>query len=205
MFFAPLYYTTLILKKEKCISRFFQLTHFILHSLSALAVSLCLILTCSIVIPQIIQNKTPHEQTYLDEELDKNFVSQDVFNDSLKDAQINIVDTDNYLSEQYLLYLTKDNKVVGGAVSLVGEDEDAILINMEFYIHSVIKEDNANIVYDKIYSTNGAQIEYGLKEHFEEYGLYTYYIKTEYNSLNYYIEYTCMDEDIRPFLDEIFS
>ena len=32
MFFAPFYYTTLILKKEKCISRFFQLIHFILHS-----------------------------------------------------------------------------------------------------------------------------------------------------------------------------
>lgn len=177
----------------------------IIKWVSALAVSLCLILTCSIAIPKIIQNQPTQEKTYLDEELDKKSVTEETFYLGLENLNNEYIISLNYIKSDYVLFYTKDNKIVGGKVSLLGNDDNARIINIEFYSKVVVGEIYINRFYDKEYSTNGAQIEYGLKEHFEEYGLYTYYIKAEYNSLKYYIEYTCMEEDIRPFLDEFFS
>ena len=78
-------------------------------------------------------------------------------------------------------------------------------LTVDFYDKSVKIDELLNKSYDFDYSVNDAMIQYKIKETYPEDGIYIYDIRANFNSVNYFMEYMCFTEDIKPFLDEFFK
>lgn len=183
-------------------NRFFRWTP-VVATVAGLAV------VCSIVIPIVINQNQPENppKTYLESELLSEEVEIQEFLSQISSSELDLVNLSLYsLSSTYLLKTT-DSIVKGGQMELVDNlDSPTFYLNIIFYHKTVQVNETQKIEYEVDYTTtNGAVTEYRLKDSYPEYQIYVYDIKANYNSVNYYMEYTCSTEDITPFLNSFFN
>lgn len=187
------------------------------HWLPIAASVASIVVACSIIIPVALQS---HEQPsignnqstgsseqvyFLDDLLLLETPSEDFLN-LLTSANIEIVDISNYVISSSYLFKTPTQSVKGGRVELTDDlDSSMFYLVVDFYDESVKIDVLLNRQYDFDYSVNDAMIQYKIKETYPEDGIYIYDIRANFNSVNYFMEYTCFTEDIKPFLDEFFK
>lgn len=186
------------------------------HWFPAVAAATCAVVACSIIVPlalqqnETISGKNPSsdssDQVYFADELVvSETTTQDFFN-QLSLAKINVVDVSNYVISSAYLYKTVEQNVKGGQLELTDNlDNSTFYLTVELYAESVKTDRDLEIEYQFNYSVNEAIIEYRVKESYPEDGIYVYDIKANFSSVNYYMEYTCFTENIKPFLDEFFK
>ena len=182
----------------------------------AVAAATCAVVACSIIVPltlqqhEIISGTKPSsdssEQVYFADELIISETTVKDFFNQLSLAKINIVDVINYSISSACLYKTREQNVKGGQLELTDNlDNPTFYLTVELYDELVKIDRDLEIEYQFNYSVNEAIIEYRIKESYPEDGIYIYDIKANFSSVNYYMEYTCFTEDIKPFLDEFFK
>ena len=187
------------------------------HWLPIAASVACVFIACSIIIPIALQApKQPgtgnnqgagsSEQVYfLDELLLVETPSEELLN-QLTSANIDIVDINKYIISSSYLFKSAEQGVKGGRVELTDDlDLSTFFLTVDFYDKSVNVDELLNRQYDFDYSVKDAIIQYRIKETYPEDGIYIYDIKANLNSVNYFMEYTCFTENIKPFLDEFFT
>jgi hypothetical protein len=187
------------------------------HWLPIAASVASVVVACSIIIPIALQ---PHdqpstgdnqgagssEQVYFLDELFLTETTSEDFLNQLTSASINIIDINEYVITSSYLFKSPTQSVKGGRVELTDDlDLSTFYLTVDFYDKSVKIDELLNKSYDFDYSVNDAMIQYKIKETYPEDGIYIYDIRANFNSVNYFMEYTCFTEDIKPFLDEFFK
>ena len=177
--------------------------------IASVAALVCVTVVCSIILPMVItQNNEEPEITYFMEELGSVASDESQFYQELAQANIKHVDFSRYVGLYHVLFQTENGQTKGGSIELMDDlDNATFILDVQFYDDKVkIKEPSTALeVFDLNYEVNGARIEYRVKEAYPEDSWYVYELKANYNSVNYYMEYTCFTEDIKPFLDEFFK
>lgn len=187
------------------------------HWLPIAASVASIVISCSVIIPFALQPNDnpitneeqgtgPSEQVYfLDELLLVETTSEDFLN-QLTSASIDIIDISKYVISSSYLFKTAEQNIKGGRVELTDDlDLATFYLTVDFYDKSVKVDELLNKQYDFNYSINNAIIQYSIKESYPEDGIYIYDIKANYNSVNYFMEYTCFTEDVKPFFNEFFK
>ena len=185
------------------------------HWLPLAASAASVVVACSIIIPIALAQNQPQvgdesssssEQAYLIGELSVVEVTAEEFFTKVTLAGIDLVDVSDYIVAFSTLFETQDAIVKGGKLELTDSLENSTFyIMLRFYDQSVKVEEQEQEQYDFHYSVNDASIQYRCKSFYSEAGIYIYDIKANVNTVNYYMEYTCFTEDIKPFLDEFFK
>lgn len=172
---------------------------------------------CSIIIPLAINQNQQQADTdssssssqqlvYLADELSVVDATAEDFFNQVAMAGIDLVDVSDYMVVSSALFKAPDAVVKGGQLELTDDLENStVFLMLRMYDQSVVVEDELQTQYNFNYTVNDASIEYRIKEAYPDVGIYIYDIKANANSVNYYMEYTCFTEDIKPFLDEFFQ
>ncbi len=162
---------------------------------------------CAVTLPLL--NPAPVTNgptTYLRDQLQ--VVPADVgeFNHAFAEEKIDCVDFSEYVVVSTCLYKTSKGIAKGGKLELADEvNNSTFYLTMQLYSMDVVVDKREEVVFDKHYIVGNTSIEYRIKETYPEDGVYIYDIRTEHNSTQYYMEYTCFSEDITPFLSEFFG
>lgn len=143
------------------------------------------------------------EILYSDEELIRENVEKIDFDTAIDEVEFSVVDFSLYIGDGFILYKTDTGVVKGGSLNLT-DTNYMWFSTLNFYEETIVLED-ATIDYDQTCTVGTAVVEYRLKEYIAEYGMYTYDMKVNYKSVNYLMEYTCMTDDLTPFLQSFFS
>ena len=166
---------------------------------TALATAMaCAVIACPFVAIPFLDAPAP---IYLSDTLETINVEKEEFETQLENVDFQIVDISIYNALDYSLYETETGEVKGGFVALMG---DTWLLSVRFYEETVVLDD-ATVPYDLTYTVGSAVIEYRVKEAYPTESMYVYDIKANCNGVNYLMEYTCLTDDITPFLQEFFS
>lgn len=179
------------------------------------------VIICSVVIPisikhfsnsgNVLQSEnsshsTSEEQAYFVDELSAIDVEPSEFFNQLLQAGINIVDIEMNSVVSSLLFKTVDQEVKGGQLELTDDlDNPSFLLLLKFYDKSVKQNDVIEEDYNLTHYIQDVKIEYRIKEAYPEDGLYMYDIKTYFNNVYYYLEYTTSSPDITTFLNDFFK
>jgi hypothetical protein len=168
-----------------------------------------------IIIPIALQNvhqanigssSNSSEQTYQSDKLNIKGVTPKAFYTHMKRAGVDIVDVNDYVVMSSVVYQTEDFLVKGGLLELTDDEKNpTFFLSLEVYDQSVEIVGQSQRWYDFEYSVNDVHIQYRVKASFSENGVYIYDIKASLNTVDYYMEYTCFTEDIKPFLDTFFN
>lgn len=174
---------------------------------ASVAVLVCLIVVGSIVLPNVINsNNEKPEVTYFMDELGGVAVEETQFYSELEKANIKHVDFSRYIGSYHVLFQTEDKQTKGGSIELSDDlDNPNFLFVIQFYDDKVQGEPMISSEFNLNYEVNGSVIYYRVKEAYPEDSWYVYELKANYKSVNYYMEYTCFTEDIKPFLNEFFK
>ena len=168
------------------------------------------IIICAVFVPiiinQINKTNTPEEVIYFDDELLTESVLSNEFSQQLSSVNIVIADTSDYFIVSSYVFKTLDGVIVGGRLELVDDANTSTFYSIiKIYDKLVKLIEDKNIKYDYTYTINNQTINYRIKEAYPSDNIYVYEISTEYKGMNYRIEHTCSDEDIKPFLNEFFD
>lgn len=171
------------------------------------AALVCLSVACSIILPMvIIKNNEEPESTYFMEELGTVAIEETRFYEELTKANIQHVDFSRYIGSYHVLFQTQDQQTKGGSIELTDDlDNATFILDVQFYDDKIKETSAGPNEFDLNYEINGAIIYFRIKEAYPEDSWYVYELKANYNSVNYYMEYTCFTEDIKPFLNEFFK
>ena len=165
------------------------------------AVAVAAILVCPYV---AIPFLTPTETLYSDELLSREDVEKVDFDTAMEEVEFQVVDFSLYIGDGYILYKTETGVVKGGSLNLMDRNY-AWFMTLKFYEENVQLQEADEIEYDQTCTVGAATVEYRLKDYVAEYGMYVYDMKANYRSVNYLMEYTCMTDDLTPFLQSFFS
>lgn len=162
----------------------------------------CAVIACPFVAIPFLDAPAP---IYLSDNLEAVSVEKEEFETQLDNVNLEIVDISTYYADDYYLYKTETDEVKGGKLNLVDDlNNSTWLLSVRFYEQSVqIDEEIAD--YDFTYTVGSTVIEYRVKEAYPTESMYVYDIKANCNGVNYLMEYTCLTDDITPFLQEFFS
>ena len=182
---------------------------------SGIAAALSIIIICAVFIP-LFFNPAPEqadnsqpgeqpEQIYLEDELFVTNVDSEEFLTQLFTSSVNVVDISGYVISSSYLYKAADQKILGGHLELTDNlDNPTFFLAVQMY-HQSVQSSRPTVDYDYNYTVEGTVIEYRVKEAYPEEGVYIYDIKAKYLQTNYYMEYTCLSEDITSFLTDFFT
>ena len=175
--------------------------------IASAAALVCLTVACSILLPRFIdQNNGTPEKTYFMDDLGSFSLDETQFYQGLMAGNINHVDFSRYISSCYALFQTEDHQTKGGSIQLTDNiDNPTFILCVQFYDDKVKEQSSEANKYDLNCEANGVTVYYRVKEAYPEESYYVYQMKANYNSVNYYMEYTCFTEDIQPFLTEFFK
>ena len=167
----------------------------------------CVTVVCSIILPMAItQNNEAPEVTYFMDELGGVAVEEAQFYTELEKANIKHVDFSQYIGSYHVLFQTEDKQTKGGSIELTDDlDNPNFLFVLQFYDDKVKGKSMLSSEFNLNYEVNGVIIYYRVKEAYPKDSWYVYELKANYKSVNYYMEYTCFTEDIKPFLNEFFK
>ena len=175
--------------------------------IASAAALVCLTVACSIFLPRIInQNSGNPERTYFTDELGSFSLDEVQFYQGLAISGIQHVDFSQYIRSNHALFQTEDHQTKGGSVQLTDDlNNPTFILAVEFYDDKVKEKPTGSNQYNLSCEANGVTVQYKVKEAYPEESYYVYQMKANYNSVNYYMEYTCFTEDITPFLNEFFK
>ncbi len=179
------------------------------------------VVICSVVVPlsikyfsggeSVLQSdnsnySTGEEQVYFVDELVISNVDGDKFSNSLEKAGINIVDIDANVVIGSLLFKTSNQKVKGGQIEVTDDlDNPSFVLFVKVYDKSVKQNDLIQVDYNLTHYVDSVKIQYRIKEYYPEDGVFVYDIKTYFNDVYYYLEYTTYSENITEFLNDFFK
>lgn len=186
------------------------------HWVPLVATAASIVFMGSIIIPIALQqndnssganqSSNSSAQVYFSDELLLLETTTEEFFNRLNLSEINIVDVNDYVISSAYLFKTPEQIVKGGRIELTDDlDLATFYLAVDFYDESIKIDKLLNIQYDSNYTVNDTTVQYRIKECYPEDGIYIYDIKANFNSVNYFMEYTCFIEDIKPFLDEFFK
>lgn len=175
--------------------------------IASAAALVCLTVACSIFLPRFItQNNEIPERTYFTNDLGSFSLDETQFYQGLATSGIQYLDFSQYIRSNYALFKTEDHETKGGSIDLTDSlDNPTFLLSVQFYDDKVKEQSSEANKYDLNCEVNGVTVYYRVKESYPEERFYVYEMKANYNSVNYYLEYTCFTEDITPFLSEFFK
>ncbi|MBQ4269817.1 MAG: hypothetical protein IJB97_09255 [Clostridia bacterium] len=176
--------------------------------ISAAAVLVCVVIAGSIVLPiiGINQDGKEPEVSYFMDELGITPVEETQFYEELKNANIKHVDLSKYIGDYHGLFQTEDKQTKGASVQLIDDwDNPMFILDLQFYDDKVKERAETSDVFDMSYTVNGVKVNYRIKDSNPAEGWYIFDLKANYNSVNYYMEYACFTDDVKPFLDEFFK
>ena len=180
------------------------------------------VVICSVIIPLsikyfsngegVIQSDEPSHSTseegqvYFVDELVISIIEGNNFSNSLEKAGINIVDIDANVVIGSLLFKTSNQEVKGGQIEVTDDiDNPSFVLFVKVYDKSVKQNDLIQVDYNLTHYVDGVKIQYRIKEFYPEDGIYIYDIKTYFNDVHYYLEYTTYSENITEFLNDFFK
>lgn len=163
----------------------------------------CVAITCGIVLPIALQKPPvdPPPVYYLNDDLTTVSASETEFLLALQSSTVQVVDLARFKIEVCAIYETDTGIVKGGkAEFLDNEDDPTCLVYVRFYDKDVKVSDTYENVYDTDYVTqSGAIIAYKHESAFNK-----FYIKAEYKSVQYFMEYMGATETVTQFFETFF-
>ena len=180
------------------------------------------IIFCSVIIPFSIKHFSNGEdmlqsdnsscltseegQVYFVDELVISIIEGNNFSSELKKFGIEIVDIDANVVIGSLLFKTSNQEVKGGQIEVTDDlDNPSFVLFVKVYDKSVKQNDLIQVDYNRTHYVDGVKIQYRIKEFYPEDGIYIYDIKTYFNDVHYYLEYTTYSENITEFLNDFFK
>ena len=159
---------------------------------------------CAIVLPIALRKPNAPANTdiyYQDDGLVKMTADKDTFLKAVQNSKISVVDLSRFPLDSCFIFETDTKVVKGGKVTFLDSEEaPTCLINLKFYNYDV-QVDEEEQVYDTYYTTKtGAILEYKYDEAFGK-----YYIKGEYKKVQYFMEYTGVNEMLTQFFENFFQ
>ena len=161
---------------------------------------ICLALS-PLIINMLTPNK-PQEEVFFTEELIRETVTEKEMFDGLATAKITLIDTSKYILEGVKLLVTEKNQVKGASFSFYN-DPTTFLAEMRIYHKSVDLNLDTDILQWTIYTVGSTNIRYKFLQESE--GLYDYSVYAVHNSVQYFIEYTGLSDNLIDFLNEFFG
>ena len=162
----------------------------------------CAVIACPFVAIPFLDVPAP---LYMTANLEAVSVEKEEFETQLENVDFEIVDISMYFGDGYTLFETETCEVKGGKVDLVDAPNNSTWLLSVWFYEETVQLDDEIAVYDLTYTVGFAVIEYRVKEAYPTESMYVYDIKANCNGVNYLMEYTCLTDDITPFLQEFFS
>lgn len=178
----------------------------IYHWVTAAVSAVCLI-CCVVFLPMLLTKPAENpEKIYLLNQLGAVEVGEEKFYRELNKTDINYIDFSEYIESYHFLFQTEDKLTKGASLRLSDDsDNPTFILDIDFFDNDVEGKDIISPELDKRFEKNGATIYYRVKEASEEESFYVYEIRTQYNSVKYYMEYTSMEPNVETFLDALFK
>lgn len=163
-----------------------------------LSICLFFIIFLAIVIPISLRNNEP---TYFGPtDLIHETVDEATFFEHINKSKIDIVDITNYECDDYTLFKTDTGEIQGGAF-LINDEENAALINVNFYSSVVIIPQDDFIKSDK-YNINNTEIFYYRLE--DNIDLFEYEVLANHKNVTYELKYLSVSDNILEFFNKFF-
>ena len=139
---------------------------------------------------------------YLNDDLTLVNTDEANFLSSIQSSSVPVVDLSRFKSETCTIFETDTGVVKGGRVDFLDSQElPTCMIQLKFYAEDVKVSDIYEDIYDTNYTTqSGAIIEYKYESAFSK-----YYIKAEYKTVQYFMEYTGVNETVTQFFEMFFQ
>ena len=143
------------------------------------------------------------------DDMKMDWVTFDELKQRMSALNITVAEFENMTVDTCGVYASGENyqESVGYYITYMDDLETSnYVLEVEARTLKTLKYEKENFEYleEKTYSVNGMPIKYWLT--FAEEGVvYEYVIKAEHNGMYYVLSYLCIDEDIKPFLDDFFG
>lgn len=159
---------------------------------------------CAIVLPIALRKPNAPANTdiyYQDDGLVRTAVEETVFLEAVKNSTIQIVDLTRFQLNSCATYETDKSILKGGKTEFLdSQEQPTCMINLKFYNYDV-QVDEQEQIYDTYYTTQtGANIEYVYDTEISQ-----YIIKAEYKKVQYFMEYTGVNEMLTQFFENFFQ
>ena len=159
--------------------------------------------TLPFVLPQLIHNEptTPPPVLYLNDDLIVVQTNEETFHQAIESSDVQVVDLTRFKLDTVSILKTDKEVVKGGkAIFLDSQESPTCMIELGFYSADIEVSDKYESVYDTYYTTqSGAVIEYKFDQELSQ-----YHIKAEYNSVQYFMDYTGVNETVTQFFENFF-
>ncbi len=168
----------------------------------SLALFIVIALTCIFMWIYTPSNKIGYSITV--GELIYNEVSEGEFDDAISNNDLDIVETEavNQFIYFYALWTGNEENVYGGQILF---ESDRYLGNIEFFTLNVTGINEVTEPYQTYTTTSGTEVNYTVSGGDEADPLYNTVASATYKNMNYYIEYTSLNNDALEFFNAIFA
>ena len=165
----------------------------------------CVLITCSVALSIALSKPTsPSKDTVLYLNSDLTAVPQDKtsFLMAINNSGLEVVDLSRFELDVCSVFQTEDKKVKGGKSEFLDSKENpTCIVLLKFYSNDVEVSDDYYNVLDMYHTTqSGATIGYRHESSFNK-----YYVKAEYKSMQYYMEYVGIGDTITQFFEMFFE
>ncbi|MBQ7370234.1 MAG: hypothetical protein IJW58_04585 [Clostridia bacterium] len=163
----------------------------------------CVAITCGIVLPIVLQKPPvdPPPVYYLNDDLTSVSTVESELLNALQNSTIQVVDLSRFKLDRCFILKTDNGIVKGGRADFLDNQENpTCLIQLKFYDKDVQVSDNHYENLESSYVTqSGAIIEYKHESAFNK-----FYIKAEYKTVQYFMEYMGATETVTQFFETFF-
>lgn len=131
-------------------------------------------------------------------------VTEEEFEETLSENNYETVQINDLNQYIYIYSLSRDNenKIYGGQFQF---ESDTYLGNIEFYTLNVTGINEVTEPYQTYTTTSGTEVNYTVSGGGEADPLYNTVASATYKNMNYYIEYTSLNNDALEFFNAIFA
>lgn len=162
----------------------------------------------AIILPiTLIQPRQQEPVRYFIYQLDVQPTTEEDFYTELNNVNISVVGLSDYVVQNYLLYMTQDLVVKGGAIEVFDDEiETSMYASLELYDKSVIINEDHYATFDLSYQIGDTNILYEIVEHVEAEDMesYSYTAIAWYKDTTYLINYDTLQNDIIDFFNNLF-
>ncbi len=171
----------------------------IIASIASLAA--CLVISCSISIP-IVLNNQQGELVYYYDNLTKSNGTAQQFLTGIESSNVDFVNFNRFDSYDILLYTTDSGEFKGGKVAFMHTvNASSYMLTLEFASTDVVLDEKDE--YAQTCNANGVDVQYNLIS--AEGGIYVYKTFATYKDVNYLCEIMTDNQDLTIFFNDFFA
>ncbi len=171
----------------------------IIASIASLAA--CLVISCSISIPLVLNNNDG-EMIFYHDNLIKTSVTEQQLLSGIESSTVNFVNVDRFDGYDILSYNIDTGEFKGGKITFMHTvNTSSYMVTLEFSSTDVEIEDET--VYDQTCNANGVDVQYNLIS--AEGGIYVYKTFATYKDVNYLCEIMTDNQDLTIFFNDFFA